>query len=107
MTNVEKILELIRKNCCKTMHEFPHTVGISYGVCQAILAENLDTRRIASADMSLKSTEFMTNNNNIVIIPQPLYSPGLAPCDFALFLELKMRLKVRCVETVSDIQRES
>jgi hypothetical protein len=43
----------------------------------------------------------------MVIIPLPPYSPDLAPCDFALFPKLKMKLKERRFETVSDIQRES
>jgi hypothetical protein len=41
---------------------------------------------------SLKTTEFVTNNN-MVIIPHPPYSLGLATCDFALFPKLKMKLK--------------
>jgi hypothetical protein len=41
----------------------------------------------------------------MVIISHPPYSPDLAPCDFALFLKLKMKLKRRPYET--DIQRES
>jgi hypothetical protein len=44
------------------------------------------------AHMSLKTTEFVTNNN-MVITPHPPYSPDLAPCDFALFPKLKMKLK--------------
>jgi hypothetical protein len=59
----------------------------------------------APAHMSLKTTEFVTNNN-MVIIPHPPYSPNLAPCDFALFPKLKMKLKARHFETVPDIQRE-
>jgi hypothetical protein len=43
----------------------------------------------------------------MVIVPHPPYSPDLAPCDFALFPKLKMKLKGRRFETVSDIQRES
>jgi hypothetical protein len=57
------------------------------------------------AHTSLKSTEFVTNNN-MVIIPHPPYSPELAPCDFALFPKLKMKLKGQHLETVSDIKRE-
>jgi hypothetical protein len=53
-----------------------------------------------------EATEFVTNNN-MVIVPHPLYSLDLAPCDFALFPKLKMTLKGRRFETVSDIQRES
>jgi hypothetical protein len=56
--------------------------------------------------MSHKTTEFVTNNN-MVIDPHPSYSPDLAPCDFALFPKLKMKLKGRRFETVSDMQRES
>jgi hypothetical protein len=60
----------------------------------------------APAQTSLKATEFVTNNN-MVIKPHPPYSPDLAPCDFALFPKLKMKLKGGRFETVSDIQRES
>jgi histone-lysine N-methyltransferase SETMAR len=58
------------------------------------------------AHSSLKSTEFETNNN-MVIAPHPPYSPDLVPCDFALFPKLKMKLKGRHFERVSNIQRES
>jgi hypothetical protein len=43
----------------------------------------------------------------MVIIPSTPYSPELAPCDFALFPKLKLKLKGRRFETVSDIQRET
>jgi hypothetical protein len=56
--------------------------------------------------MSLKTTEFVTNNN-MVIVPHPPYLLDLAPCDFALFPKLKMKLRGQGFETVSDIQRES
>jgi transposase len=55
---------------------------------------------------SLKTTEFVTNNN-MVIVPHPPYSPDWAPCDFTLLPKLKMKLKGRCFQTVSDIRRES
>jgi hypothetical protein len=45
--NVEKIWELINEDCRWTIHELSDTVGISYGVCQEILAENLNIRCIA------------------------------------------------------------
>jgi hypothetical protein len=53
---------------------------------------------------SLKTTEFVTNT---VIVHHPPYSLDLAPCDFALFPKLKMKLKGQRFEIVSDIQRES
>jgi hypothetical protein len=43
----------------------------------------------------------------MVIVPHVPYSLDLAPCDFALFRKLKMKLKGRQLETVSDIQSES
>jgi hypothetical protein len=54
---------------------------------------------------SLKSKEFITNN--MVIVLHAPYSRDLAPCDFALFPKLKMKLKGRSFETVSDIKRQS
>jgi hypothetical protein len=41
------------------------------------------------------------------MIPHPPYSPDLAPCDFALFPKLKIKLKGLRFETVFDIRRES
>jgi hypothetical protein len=43
----------------------------------------------------------------MVIIPHPPYSLNFASCDFTLFPKLKMKLKGRRFETVSDIQSES
>jgi ribosomal protein S25 len=40
--NVEKIRELIHEDRHETIHELADTVGISYGVCQEILTENLN-----------------------------------------------------------------
>jgi hypothetical protein len=51
----------------------------------------------APAHTSLKTTQFVTNNN-MVIIPHPSYSPDLAHCDFALFPKLKMNLKGRLLK---------
>jgi ribosomal protein S25 len=45
--NVEKIQELIHEDRRQTIHELADTVGISYGVCQEILTEHLNLRRIA------------------------------------------------------------
>jgi hypothetical protein len=50
--------------------------------------------------MYLNTIEFVTNSN-MVIVPHPPYSPDLAPCDFALFAKLKMKLKGQHFETVS------
>jgi hypothetical protein len=46
-------------------------------------------------------------NNNTVIVPHLLHSTNLAPCDFTLFPKLKIKLKGRRFETMSDIHSES
>jgi hypothetical protein len=46
--SVEKIRELTHKDRRRTIHELADTTGISYGVCQGILRENLNMRHIAA-----------------------------------------------------------
>jgi hypothetical protein len=46
--NVEKFWELIHEDHCWAVHELADTVGISYGVCQEILTENLNVCCIAT-----------------------------------------------------------
>jgi hypothetical protein len=46
--NVEKIRKLVHKDCHQTIHELLDIVEISYGVCQEILAENLNMHCIAT-----------------------------------------------------------
>jgi len=50
--------------------------------------------------------EFLAHNS-IIALPQPPYSPDLAPCNFFLFPKMKLQLKGRCFDTVEEIQRES
>jgi hypothetical protein len=45
---LKKIRELIHEDNHRTIHELADTVGISYGVCQEILTENLKMRRTAT-----------------------------------------------------------
>jgi transposase len=47
--------------------------------------------------------EFLAKKG-ISVVPQPLYSPDLSPCDFLLFPKLKFHLKGRHLGTV-DIQK--
>jgi hypothetical protein len=53
------------------------------------------------AHTSLKTTEFVTNNN-MIIVTHPPYSPALAPCDLALFPKFKIKLKGQHFETVPE-----
>jgi hypothetical protein len=43
----------------------------------------------------------------MTIISPPLHSPDLAPCDFVLFLKMKLRLEGRRFDTIEEIQAES
>lgn len=56
----------------------------------------------APAHTSLIVREFLAFTN-FTAIPQPPYSPDLAPCDFFLFPKMKMRLKGRKFDTVEEI----
>lgn len=60
----------------------------------------------SSAHTSLKTTQFLTENNMTVILHPP-YSPDLSPCDFALFPKMKLKLKSHYFETIDQIQMES
>jgi hypothetical protein len=43
----------------------------------------------------------------MAVIPDPPYFPDLAPCDFFLFPEMKLKLKGRRFDTIEGIQAES
>ena len=48
---------------------------------------------------------FATNSTHIV--PQPPYSPDLAPCDFWLFAKLKRPLRGHRFESIEEIETET
>jgi hypothetical protein len=43
----------------------------------------------------------------MVVILRTSYSPDLAPCEFFLFPQLKLKLKGRWFDTIEEIQAES
>lgn len=45
--------------------------------------------------------------NSTHIVPQPPYSPDLAPCDFWLFSKLKRPMRGRRFDTIEEIKTES
>ena len=47
------------------------------------------------------------SKNSTHIVPQPPYSPNLAPCDFWLFSKLKKPLRGHNFDTIEEIQAES
>ena len=60
----------------------------------------------APAHSSLLVRNFLAKNNT-VIMPQPPYSPDLAPCDFFLFPRLKSPMKGRRFAKFEEIKTES
>jgi len=57
----------------------------------------------APAHASLLIREFLTIHETTVV-PQPPYSPDLAPADFFLFPQLKSSLKGRRFQTIEEIE---
>lgn len=60
----------------------------------------------APCHTSLLTRTFLAQNN-MAVVPHPPYSPDLAPCDFALFPKLKLKLKGRRFDTLERIQEAS
>jgi len=54
--------------------------------------------------MAVSINEFLAEKS-IRVVPQPLYSPDLSPCDFFLFPRLKNHLKGRHIGTLDNIQK--
>jgi len=57
-----------------------------------------------------KDRQFSGNflaKNETTVVPQPSYSPDLAPADFFLFPKLKSTLKGRRFNTIDEIQKNS
>ncbi|UYV78290.1 hypothetical protein LAZ67_16000864 [Cordylochernes scorpioides] len=58
------------------------------------------------AHTSLLLRDFLAKNNTLMM-PQPPYSPDLAPCDFFLFPKLKRPMKGRRYATLDEIKTAS
>ena len=50
--------------------------------------------------------EFLAKNNTVTM-PQPLYSPDMAACDFVLFSKITRTLKGRRFTAIDDIKSAS
>lgn len=60
----------------------------------------------APAHTSLLVSEFLAKHNT-VMLPQPPYSPDMAPCDFFLFPKIKKSMKGRRFASIEEIKEES
>ena len=59
----------------------------------------------APAHRSSLVSDFLEKHGTVTV-PQPQYSPYLAPVDYFLFPKLKMRLKGRQFQVIEDIKKE-
>ena len=94
----EKVLAVIRQNRLPAVREVAEEVGICKSSCNLILTDKLQMRRAAAKFVprlltdALLIREFLTKHETTVV-PQPLYSPDMAPADFFLFSKLKSSVK--------------
>jgi transposase len=58
----------------------------------------------APSHTSIFTQQFLAKHK-MAVIPHPLYSPDLAPCDF-FFPKVKLKLKGRWFHTAGEIQAE-
>jgi len=107
--HVVKVLALIRQNRRLTVREVAEEVGICKSSCHQILTDKLKMRRVAAKFVphlmrdALLIREFFTKHETTVV-PQPPYSPDLAPAEFFLFPQLKSSLKGRRFQTIEEIE---
>ncbi|KYN39393.1 hypothetical protein ALC56_06212 [Trachymyrmex septentrionalis] len=111
--NVQEVKEIVLKNRRITIREIADDLNISFGSCQSILTDVLGMTRVSAkfvpklrSKTSLLVSSFLAKNNTI-IMPQPPYSPDLAPCDFFLFPKLKRPMKGRRFATIEQIKAAS
>ena len=60
-----------------------------------VIRDNYLHDDIAPAHSALKVRNYLAKNK-VPVLPQPPYSPELAPCDFYLFPKLKIVMKCQC-----------
>ena len=95
---IEKVLAVIRQNHHLTVREVAEEVGICKSSCHLILTDKLQMRCVAAKFVPPLLTdavlihEFLMEHETAVV-PQPPYSPDLAPADFFLFSKLKSSVK--------------
>jgi len=101
----EKVLAVIHQNRRPTVHEVAEEVGICKSSCHLILTDKLQMRPVAAKFVlrlltdALLIREFL-RKREMTVVPQPPYSPDLAPADFFLLLKLKSSLQGRRFQMV-------
>ncbi|UYV78520.1 hypothetical protein LAZ67_16001878 [Cordylochernes scorpioides] len=120
---INEVEKIILANRRITVREAAEDLNISIGsgvvhhefMPQAIRQKRPDLWKIknwllhhdnAPAHTSLLVRDFLAKNNTLMM-PQPPYSPDLAPCDFFLFPKLKRPMKGRRYATLDEIKTAS
>ena len=110
--NVEKVKEMVMNDRRITIREVADDVGISIGSCHEIFSNVLGMKRVA-AKFVPKLLNFEQKQRRMEVaqesltMPQPPYSPDMAPCDFFLFPKIKRTLKGRRFTAIDDIKSAS
>ncbi|VEN44849.1 unnamed protein product [Callosobruchus maculatus] len=107
--NIDKVMKIVLANRRITVREVAEDLNISIGSCNSILTNDLGMSRVAAkfhACSHANVREYLAKNNT-VMVPQPPYSPDLAPCDFFLFPKLKRPMKGRRYATIEEIKTAS
>lgn len=103
--HANKIKELVLQNRRLTTRELADIVGISNGSVNTNNSWFLHHDNAPSHTALVLREYFAKNSTNIV--PQPPYSPDLAPCDFWLFSKLKRPLRGHRFDSIEEIKAES
>ncbi|UYV76634.1 hypothetical protein LAZ67_14001539 [Cordylochernes scorpioides] len=85
--------------------------NITYKLCAICAKQSARNAQICGRtkiDFCTTITPLLTHpKNNTLMMPQPPYSPDLAPCDFFLFPKLKRPMKWRLYATLDEIKTAS
>ena len=110
--NMEKVKEMVMNDRRNTIREVADNVGISIGSCYEIFLNVLGMKRVAAKfvpkllnfEQKQRRTEVAQES---LTMPQPPYSPEMAPCDFFLFSKIKRTLKGRRFTAIDGIKSAS
>ena len=110
--NVEKVKEMVMNDRRITIREVADDVGISIGSCYGVLLNVLGMKHVAAKFVpkllnSEQKQRRMKVAQESLTMPQPSYSPEMAPCDFFLFSKIKRTLKGRRFTAIDDIKSVS
>jgi hypothetical protein len=88
--NRDQVKECFHENRGLTVHEVGNKLWISFGSVHSILTDDLNMGlNVTKSMLHLLSEEQKENCVNMCeVVPHPLYSPDLVPCNFFLFPEL-------------------